>query len=155
MLHHFKEYEISDDLDRISLDAVCTFLSRSYWAAKRRRDTIARSIASSLCFGAYHGGEQVAFARVVTDGAVMFWLGDVWVREDHRGCGLGKELVRVVVEDPRFADLVGILSTQDAHALYEKIGFKREPERFMYRFPVTSSPRASHACVADHAPAQD
>lgn len=92
---------------------------------------------------------------MVTDSAVMYWLGDVWVREDHRGRGLGKELVRVVVEDLRFAGLVGILSTQDAHGLYEKLGFKREPLRFMYRFPVTSAARTSHACVAEHASAQD
>lgn len=155
MLHRYQEYELSDASDRIDLEAVCSFLSRSYWAARRSRETIARTIANSICFGAYHQGEQVAFARVVTDGAVIYWLGDVWVREDHRGRGLGKELVRVVTEDPRLHGLVGILSTQDAHGLYEKLGFKREPLRFMYRFPVTSAAQPSHAAVADHAPAQD
>ncbi len=136
MLKIFEGYEISDDPQRLDLDAVCRFLSRSYWAAQRARSAIARTIETSLCFGAYRGASQVAFARVVTDGAVMYWLCDVWVEEEHRGRGLGQALTDTIVTDPRLAGLAGILATQDAHALYERFGFKRDGQRFMFRLPV-------------------
>lgn len=133
MQKSFEDYEISDDPTRIELDAVSGFLGRSYWAANRSRDAIAQTIGNSLCFGAYQGAKQVAFARVVTDSAVMYWLCDVWVAEDHRGRGLGKALIEAIVTDPRLSGLAGILATQDAHELYERYGFKREGQRFMYR----------------------
>lgn len=44
MIYHFENYEISDAPNRIDLDAVCAFLSGSYWAAQRSRDTIARTL---------------------------------------------------------------------------------------------------------------
>lgn len=132
----FKEYLISDEPGRLDLDAVCRFLAASYWAAARPRSVIEQTLKSSLCFGAYRGEQQVAFARVVTDRAVMYWLCDIWVEPTQRGQGLGMALVRSVVEDPRLVGLAGILATQDAHGLYEKFGYKREGQRFMYRMPI-------------------
>ena len=85
-----------------------------------------RSIDNSLCFGAYEEGEQIGFARVVTDGATYAHLMDVFVLSEHRGRGLGKELVRAVLSHP---DLQGLrkftLHTADAHSLYEQFGFHR------------------------------
>lgn len=48
MICHFKTDEISDARDRIDLDAICTFLSGSSWAAQRSRDTLADSHSSSI-----------------------------------------------------------------------------------------------------------
>ena len=85
-----------------------------------------RSIDNSLCFGAYEEGEQIGFARVVTDGATYAHLMDVFILSEHRGRGFGKELVRAVLSHP---DLQGLrkftLHTADAHSLYEQFGFHR------------------------------
>lgn len=85
-----------------------------------------RSIDNSLCFGAYNGGEQIGFARVVTDRATYAHLMDVFVLSEHRGRGIGKELIRTVMAHP---DLQGLrkftLHTADAHSLYEGFGFRR------------------------------
>jgi N-acetylglutamate synthase-like GNAT family acetyltransferase len=85
-----------------------------------------RSIANSLCFGAYEGDEQIGFARVVTDKATFAHLMDVFALPAYRGRGYGKELVRVVMSHP---DLQGLrkftLHTADAHSLYEQFGFRR------------------------------
>src|SRR5512147_236350 len=87
MHQQYDEYEISDDSSRLQLDVIAAFLARSYWAATRDRSTIERSVRNSIGFGAYLDGQQVAFARVVTDEAVVFWLCDVFVIEEHRGRG--------------------------------------------------------------------
>src|SRR5262252_8720768 len=119
------EYVISTDRSRIDVAAVHAFLSRSYWAPGIPEDTVRRGIAGAICFGIYHGGAQVGFARVITDQATYAYLADVYVLEEHRGRGLAKWLMEVIMAHP---DLQGLrrfaLSTRDAHALYRQFGFE-------------------------------
>jgi GNAT superfamily N-acetyltransferase len=132
------DYTLSTEPARLDLARIHGYLSsESYWAAGRPFDVAQRSVEHSLCFGIYHGDEQVAFARVVTDYATFAWLCDVFVLEAHRGRGLGKWLVESVVAHP---DLRGIkqivLATRDAHELYRRYGgFEpvTTPERLMVR----------------------
>ena len=129
----FQEFILSDDKAKLQLDRICQLLGNTYWAQTRPRDTIAKSIANSLCLGVYADGRQVGFARCVTDYATVYWLADVIIDPDYRGLGLGKALVDTVVHHELLKGCHGILATQDAHGLYEQFGFQREPERFMRR----------------------
>jgi len=119
------ELVVSDDPARLDSATVTRFVTGSYWAAGIPAATMQRAIAHSLCFGLYEGDKQVGFARVVTDRATFGYLCDVFVEESHRGAGLGQWLVACVLEHP---DLQGLrrlaLMTRDAHALYERHGFK-------------------------------
>jgi predicted N-acetyltransferase YhbS len=65
----------------------------------------------------------------------MAWLGDVFVLTEHRGRGLGEELVREAVEHPEHRDVAWFLSTRDAHSLYAKFGFEAPSDRTMVRPP--------------------
>jgi GNAT superfamily N-acetyltransferase len=132
------DYEISADASRLDVAVIHKFLSEdSYWSRGIPRSTVARAIESSLCFGVYHLGAQVGFARVVTDRSTFALLADVFVLDAHRGKGLSKELMRRVVEHE---DLQGLrrflLLTSDAHGLYSQFGFKAigSPARFMEVF---------------------
>jgi len=129
------EYVVSGDKARLSLDKVVELLSNSHWAAERPKEQIAASITNSLCFGVYHNSEQIGFARVITDYATTYWLCDVIIAKQYRGLGLGKRLVRHIVEAEELKNLAGVLRTRDAHGLYEQYGFKREPERMMRKEP--------------------
>jgi GNAT superfamily N-acetyltransferase len=128
-------YEIDDDRERVDVDFVHRSLSEeAYWALGRPRATVERLVRDSArVIGVYHDDEQVGFARVVSDGTAMAWLGDVFVVPAHRGRGLGGELVREAVEHPAHRDLVWFLNTRDAHALYAKFGFQVPNERTMVR----------------------
>jgi GNAT superfamily N-acetyltransferase len=127
-------YEISTDSARLDVDAIHAFLTRSYWSPGIPRATVARAIANSLCFGAFWQGQQVGFARVVTDKTTFAYLCDVYVLEAHRGRGLAQQLMHHVMKHP---DLQGLrrmmLATRDAHGLYAKYGFKAlgAPDRIM------------------------
>lgn len=127
----FQEYIISDDKNKIQLDSVCQLLSTTYWAGKRSRSTIEKSISHSLCFGVYHNERQIGFARCVTDFATVYWLADVIIDNDYRKSGLGKKLVEAVVKHEQLKNCFGILGTKDAHGLYEKYGFNLITDRFM------------------------
>src|ERR1041384_2960438 len=47
------DFSISTDPGKLQMDAICGFLSRSYWANGRPRGVIERSVEHSLCFGVY------------------------------------------------------------------------------------------------------
>jgi GNAT superfamily N-acetyltransferase len=130
-------YELDDDPDRVDVDAVFRFLNEeAYWVRGRTRETVERLVhGSTRVIAAYdRGGSLVGSARVMSDGSNMAWLGDVFVLAPHRGRGIGVELVREAVEDPRFRDCLWYLNTRDAHELYERFGFQRaDPERTMTR----------------------
>jgi GNAT superfamily N-acetyltransferase len=69
-------------------------------------------------------GSQVGFSRSVdAPDAFLVYLADVYVLAEHRGQGLGVELVRFTVEEGPFAERRWVLHTADAHGLYEKFGF--------------------------------
>lgn len=135
-------FVISDDPIRLNIDAICDLLSRAYWADKRPRDVVEKSIQFSLNFGVYDGGRQVGFARVVTDRAIFAYLCDVFIHEDYRGQSLGKWMMECIMAHP---DLQGIkrwcLLTYDAHGLYKQFGFNElgDSSRWMERFDSTKS----------------
>ena len=92
-------YELDDDPGRIDVDAVHRFVTEAYWAKGRSRQVVAAAIAGSArVVGLYHHGEQVGFARVVSDGQVIAYLADVYVLEKHRGHGLGQAVAQAAVE---------------------------------------------------------
>jgi len=128
-------YELDDDRGRVDVDAVHRYLSEeAYWVRGRDRDTIERLVRESTrVIGVYRGDEQVGFARVISDGSSMAWLGDVFVIEGHRGHGLGVALVREAVEHPEHRDLIWFLNTRDAHGLYTRFGFEAASDRTMVR----------------------
>jgi N-acetylglutamate synthase-like GNAT family acetyltransferase len=117
---------ISTDKSKLDLDVIHEFLSRhSYWAAGIPRETVARSIENSLCFGVYDNASQIGFARVITDFATYAYVADVFILEPYRERGLGKELIATIMAHP---DLQGLrrwsLGTRDAQGLYAQFGFE-------------------------------
>src|SRR5438132_1735622 len=124
-------YSIDHEPD---VDATHRYLSRSYWAVGIPRPLVARSVANSLCFALKHRGEQVGFARVVTDRATFAYLADVYVLEEHRGRALGRRLIEAVHAHPELQGLRRwLLVTRDAHGLYRRFGWTdlAHPERHM------------------------
>ena len=53
--------------------------------------------------------------------------------EEHRGKGLGVELVREAVEGSQLAHTRWLLHTRDAQSLYERFGFGPPSDRLMER----------------------
>jgi GNAT superfamily N-acetyltransferase len=130
-------YELDDDRTRVDVDEVYRFLAEeAYWVPGRTHATIATLVRTSTRVLAAYGpdGSLVGFARVMSDGSNMAWLGDVFVLTDHRGRGVGAALVDEAVNDPRFHGCYWYLNTCDAQALYERFGFEpADPGRTLVR----------------------
>ncbi len=130
---------ISTDQARLDFDFICRSLRTTRWAKDRPAAVIVESFKNSLCFGVFAktSGEQVGFARVVTDQVVASLVDDVFIAEPFRKRGLGKWLMACVVAHPHVARTKSRLGTADAHGLYEKFGYERQ--EVMRRLPSQSS----------------
>lgn len=128
------EYKISSSREQLDIPAIHAFLRTSYWSPQVPLAIVTRAIEHSLCFGLYHGPQQIGFARVVSDFATFGYLCDVYVLDSHRGHGLGKWLIESVKQHPQLQGLRRfMLATRDAHGLYEQFEFRplANPARLM------------------------
>ena len=148
---------ISTDRRELDIDMIHAFLTNEApWSKGISRETVARSIEGSLCFGAYLGAQQVGFARVVTDYATFGYLCDVFVHRSYRGRGYARALMRAVFDSEVLASLRRIvLVTTDAHEIYRPLGFNNlaNPERYMelHRVDVyATAPGRNHSNQDNH-----
>lgn len=122
------DYLITDDPRALSVDVATEYLSeQSYWAEGRSRETVAVSVRNAWVLTLVApDGAMAGMARVITDWATMYYVSDLFVLPPHRGRGLGRAIVRAIVERPDLQPLKGILRTKDAHSLYAEFGFERD-----------------------------
>jgi GNAT superfamily N-acetyltransferase len=137
------DFELDDDPDRVDVDLVWQFMStEAYWGRWRDRDLVERQLAGAWrVVGAYRTdtGRMVGFARAISDGVGLAYLADVFVVAQARGHGVGKALVRRMIDDGPGAEFRWMLHTADAHELYRRFGFT-EPDSTYLERPGKHSP---------------
>ena len=80
---------------------------------------------SALVVGAFLGGEQVGYARAISDRTRFAYILDVYVDERFRRRGIGQTMVRGILGHEDLKDVYQwLLITKDAHGVYEKLGFR-------------------------------
>lgn len=137
-------FTVSTDKSQLDIPMIHHYLSKeSYWAMNIPLNLVMKSIEGSFCFGVYEEVKQVGFARVITDLATYAYLADVFIIPSSQGKGLGKMLMKAIMEHP---DMQGfrrwMLATRDAHGLYAQFGFTplEKPERIMALSPFLEYP---------------
>lgn len=130
----FGEFSITTDKSKLNIVAIHDFLSKhSGWSDHIPFDRVKTSIENSLNFGLFHHGEQIGFARVISDFSTIAYLGDIYVLDKYRGQGLSKKLMDAVMGHPNLQCLRRwILLTSTADWLYEKYGFTKLPKPEVY-----------------------
>ncbi|SDE36566.1 GNAT family N-acetyltransferase [Glycomyces harbinensis] len=134
-----EDYTISSDPDRLDRDWIHEAISTdTYWATGRSREDMDRAIEHSLPYGLYDGtGRQLAFARLVTDQTYFAWLSDVYVDRSARGKGVGKLLMRHLVEETEKMNLRRVmLATSDAQGLYGQFDFTEIDDDYAWMYRV-------------------
>ncbi len=128
--------EFHSDSHRLDVDKIHQFLTETYWNKGITKENVQKCIDNSLNFALIYNGEQVAYARVVSDFYRFAYLLDVFVEPEFQGRGLGKKLMEYIFEQEELASIkTWKLGTEDAHGLYEKFGFTAlsKPENMMER----------------------
>lgn len=99
---------------------------------RAKKETIIKSLNNSICYGAFtKNGQQVGFARVITDYATHFYICDVVVKKEFRNKGIGRQLLKTITENEDLKPLLGMLITENAEKFYEPFGFTKNPICFM------------------------
>ncbi len=128
-------YVLSTDRARIDVDVVERFfIEDAYWTKGLPRAALERALAGSLPMGLYApDGAMAGFGRLVTDYTVFAYLRDVFVLPAHRGRGLAGWLATEIRRHPELATITNwMLATRDAHAVYERAGFRPVPHPEYY-----------------------
>lgn len=126
-VHEWREdnYLVSTDREKLDVQAIHKYLTRSKWAKGIDHETVKASTENSLNFGIYHDESQIGFARLITDYATFAYLCDVYVLEEYQGDGLGRWLMECIHNHPVCERLRSIiLFTTTAPWLYEKFGYE-------------------------------
>lgn len=141
----------SADAAAMDVERVHRWLAEeSYSARGRTWEAHQAAMAGSRNYGVFDAasGQQLAYARAITDGATFAWIADVFVDPAARGRGVGKRIMAGIVEDLEPLGLKRIaLFTEDAQGLYEQFGFERlsDPESWMLRWGRGYAPTSSSA----------
>jgi GNAT superfamily N-acetyltransferase len=132
---NYKGYLITTDKNLLQPNAIHRWLSEeSYWSKHIPYSVVKTSFDNSYCIGVLKDDLQIGYARFVTDYATFAYLADVYVEEPHRGQGLSKKMMELLMDLDWVKGLRRImLATLDAHSLYEQFGFAAPaiPERCM------------------------
>lgn len=125
---NFGEYVLSADKKKTDLQYVYNLLCLpSRYSTGLPAERFPLVIENSICFNVFYQGKQVGFSRVITDCTEFASLWDVFIDDAHRKKGVGKALVKYILEHPRLRGIFRwFLMTEDAHGLYQKFGFKTE-----------------------------
>jgi GNAT superfamily N-acetyltransferase len=123
-MHSLPPFEVICDLGRLDFQRTSNLLKASYWGGDRTDHLNRRAFENSICVIALVEGKQVGFGRASGDRALFARISDIIVWPEHRGRGIGKAIVKALLDHPALATVsTWALATSDAHGLYEQFGF--------------------------------
>lgn len=121
-------FEITTNPDKIDIDSLHNLLAyESYWNQNIPKEILMKGIKNSLNFSLIDTKEKkfIGFARAITDYATFAYLCDVIIDKSYQGKGLGKWLIRTIMNHSELQGLkFWFLITKDAHSLYSQFGWK-------------------------------
>lgn len=107
-------------------EEVADLLGDAYWnTAMAHEQLVQAQLGSHAWVGAKdEAGRVIATARALSDGAKYAWIYDVMVAPEWRGHGVGKAVVRLILDHPKLRHAAFVrLGTRDAQGLYAQFGF--------------------------------
>ena len=121
------EYSDVDGRDLAAHEVIALYDAVGWSAYTKRPDTLLSAIAGSTAVVvARDGGALVGLARIVSDGASICYLQDLLVHPDHQRSGVGRELVRRILEPYGHVRQKVLLTDDDPgqRSFYESLGFE-------------------------------
>ncbi|MEQ6124653.1 GNAT family N-acetyltransferase [Pseudotenacibaculum sp. MALMAid0570] len=118
----------------MDFEMIFNFIKNSYWGESRTYEEQKIAFENTINFGLFKQGNQIAYARVMTDKVFFAYLLDVFVIEEEQGKGYSKLLINEILNESPLKNIdKWMLATKDAHTLYEKFGFNlvKSPEKLM------------------------
>ena len=99
----------------------------AFWAKGRSPQELRNLLShSTVVISLWRGSRMIGFGRATSDGIYRAVLWDIVVAGDLQGLGLGKKVVKALLNAPSLKRVERIyLMTTHSSDFYEQIGFKR------------------------------
>jgi GNAT superfamily N-acetyltransferase len=122
------EYRQDHDIDLDQLEAL--LLSAGWPERARPRERLAALVANArYVVSAWDGARLVGFARAISDGVLNAYVTTVAVLPAWQGRGIGREIVRRIVEGEGKASIRWVLHARpELHEFYGRNGFEPAPD---------------------------
>jgi GNAT superfamily N-acetyltransferase len=128
--------KISDNIKIFDFEKVTQMLQEAFWSEGIGINEVRQGAANSaLVVGAFTPeGDQIGYARAISDKTRFAYILDVYVDEKDRKQGIGQAMIKFIIKHPSLKDVYQwLLITRDAHGVYGKAGFKQleNPDKWM------------------------
>ena len=88
--------------------------------------------ATPFCVCAFDGDELIGMGRVLGDGVISFYIGNVMVRPDRQGEGIGRKIMERISayldENAAPGAIASLLSIKGKEDFYTQFGFEKRPD---------------------------
>jgi aralkylamine N-acetyltransferase len=132
-------------VDAWAADAVVALYESAGWwrESEAGRAAIGPMIAGSFAFLVVtEGGRTVGMGRAISDGVSDAYIQDVVVLPEHRGRGIGAEIVARLTRRCTERGLVwiGLVAEPGTTAFYERLGYRVLADYVPMRYPTPEQP---------------
>ena len=111
--------------------------SHAFWATERTESELRRMLqGSTVVISIWNKSRMVGFGRATSDGIYRAVLWDIVVADDLQGLGLGKRVVKALLENKSIKEAQRIyLMTSSSQNFYSQLNFQKSctQELFIYK----------------------
>jgi len=130
------DYSLKTGVQEMDFVKVTGMLTDAYWCKGIQIDEVRKSaMNSALVVGAFlQNGNQIGFARVISDKTRFAYILDVIVDEAWQRMGIGQAMLKAILSHPELEQVYQwFLVSSTARGVYGKVGFKAlsNPEKWM------------------------
>ena len=112
-------------------DLIILYKDAGWWSEENDGvdpNFIQKIIDGSFCFAvAYHDDKIIGMGRAISDGVSDAYIQDVVVLSEHRGKGIGVQLMDAIIDFLKSKGIgwISLISEPKAVSFYDRYGFKR------------------------------
>lgn len=126
-MSHYKLVRI----DEIDVEQLHGFYAQEWWTSGRRLEDVRAMLSGSSFAYAFRDEESrklAGFARVLTDGVFKAFIFDLIVAPAHRAGGLGRKIMKTILEDPRLSRVkhFELYCLPELEPYYARFGFSAD-----------------------------
>ena len=110
-------------------DLIALYKSADWWESSydQRPEFLNRIVKDSALFvGAFVNEQMIGMGRALSDMASDAYIQDVAVLDEFKGKGIGKKIVRILIEKLKEngVDWIGLVAQPGTSSFYEELGFE-------------------------------
>ena len=112
--------------DDIELDEVLAIYRANEWSSADKPERLMAALRNSeTLVTARKDGVLVGLANAISDGHLVVYFPHVLVHPEYQGEGIGKKIMKVLMEKYEDFHQKSLVSDFDAVAFYQRLGFTR------------------------------